>query len=49
MTAIENTHARTDEPDQYDVKVPKKLADTATAEKIVSALRRWSKRNDRAA
>ncbi|CAH2409372.1 hypothetical protein [Mesorhizobium escarrei] len=49
MTAIETTHALEYEADQYDVKVPEKLTDAKTGEKIVAALRKWNKRNDRAA
>ncbi|WP_287238130.1 hypothetical protein [Mesorhizobium sp.] len=44
---IETTHAREYEADQYDVKVPEKLSDAKTGDKIVAALRKWSKRNAR--
>ncbi|WP_192355569.1 hypothetical protein [Mesorhizobium mediterraneum] len=49
MSTIETTHARTDESDQYDIKVPGKLSDSKTGEKIIAALRKWAKRNDREA
>ncbi|WP_189375417.1 MULTISPECIES: hypothetical protein [unclassified Mesorhizobium] len=45
MSATETARAADEE---RDIKVPGKLADAKTGEKIVSALKKWAERNGRA-